>query len=54
MVSVSDDGSCTYSQEISISIDDGEYTVMVLARNDVGRSTGNPSVDIGMLYYFPL
>ena len=39
-MTVDDDGSCTYSEEISTSIDDGEYVIQVLA---IGQSmrTGN-------------
>ena len=37
-MTVDDDGSCTYSEEISISIDDGEYVIKVLAIN-IGQST---------------
>ena len=39
-MTVDDDGSCTYSEEISINIDDGEYVIQVLAIN-IGQSTGN-------------
>ena len=42
------------SADVDVAIGNGEYTVMVVANNDVGPSTGNPSVDIGMLYYFSL
>ena len=38
------------SADIDVAIGNGEYTVMVVANNDVGPSTGNPSIDIGMLY----
>ena len=47
-MTVDDDGSCTYSEEISTSIDDGEYVIQVLANNTIGQSTGNPSVDTGI------
>ena len=35
------------SANITVAIGNGQYTVMVAANNDVGSSSGNPSVDIG-------
>ena len=43
MSTADDDGSCTYSEEISTSIDDGEYVIQILANNTIGQSTGNPT-----------
>ena len=42
-MTIDDDGSCTYSQAISTSIDDGEYMIQVLANNAIGQSIGNPT-----------
>ena len=41
------------SADIDVAIGNGEYTVMVAANNDVGPSTGNPSVDIGNVSIVP-
>ena len=55
-MNVDDDGSCTYSEEISTSIDDGEYVIQVLAIA-IGQSTENPTGNtiftdhIGWLFY---
>ena len=45
------------SVDITVAIGNGEYTVMVVANNDVGPSTGNPSANIGkssitIAYYY--
>ena len=45
------------SVDITVAIGNGEYTVMVVANNDVGPSTGNPSANIGkssitITYYY--
>ena len=50
-MTVDDDDSCTYSEEISTSIDDGEYVIQVriLANNTIGQSIEDPSVDTGIM-----